>query len=331
MSSSPPAVVKTSTRIVRRVQRVPAQAKLGGKAAVAVAASKPSASAQAISGTSNVAVTTAVAVTSALKAVDGIKRVPSTGILSKNKLRWRRQDSPVIADVGANKTSSEQADARRTGPPAVQRRAPVSSTADSFPAVTSETLKFATKFSTANSSIQSRNSMSRINRRLRRINDKIYTGASKECFDFAQRGTCVAGVFCSFDHNGDSSHRTEAICERLMMGLCRRVNCRKSHKLTKYQMPVCDYFLRCMCSNEECRYLHVKHTDGAKKCDRFNLGTCVQGVNCSMPHRYYFSVIRKKSKEVMLDDMELMRKSADNDGNGRVTPDDEHAVLDWIM
>uniref|UniRef100_A0A0R3RW63 C3H1-type domain-containing protein n=1 Tax=Elaeophora elaphi TaxID=1147741 RepID=A0A0R3RW63_9BILA len=136
----------------------------------------------------------------------------------------------------------------------------------------------------------------RINRRLRRIKDKLYTDTSHDCFEFAEHGYCLAGAFCLFDHDGDSTHRMTKICSKLMMGLCRG-HCGQAHCLSPHQMPICDYFLRLTCSDEHCPYLHVKHTIGSKPCEDFNRGVCKKSSSCSFPHRYYYSVIRRKCGE----------------------------------
>ncbi|VDM95723.1 unnamed protein product [Thelazia callipaeda] len=135
----------------------------------------------------------------------------------------------------------------------------------------------------------------RINRRLRRIKE-----TSNECFEFAEHGKCLAGAFCSFDHNGDSGHKTIKICYKLMLGLCRG-DCGHSHFLPSHQMPVCANFLQLNCWCEDCPYLHVKHKNGNKRCDDFNRGVCTKGVDVRYlivsvlhPQSIYFSKVPKK-------------------------------------
>ncbi|KAI1724504.1 exosome complex component CSL4 [Ditylenchus destructor] len=142
------------------------------------------------------------------------------------------------------------------------------------------------------------------------INDKrIYSG-TKECFQYI-KGSCQAGVFCTFEHSGSISHQSNNICARLLRGLCRnKVTCPNgSHPLlphqfpvtslsnslgfTIYKFPVCDYYLRILCSADDCPYLHVKHTDGLEPCENFNHGICPKGIMCSQPHRYYYSVVKE--------------------------------------
>lgn len=47
------------------------------------------------------------------------------------------------------------------------------------------------------------------------IGDKrIYADSSKECLQFAKLGSCPAGIFCSFEHNGSSEHQQKKVCNR---------------------------------------------------------------------------------------------------------------------
>ncbi|VDD94915.1 unnamed protein product [Enterobius vermicularis] len=115
------------------------------------------------------------------------------------------------------------------------------------------------------------------NYRLRRIKDQFFTEDSNECFEFAECGSCTPGIFCIYDHKGDSSHRTVKVCTRLLKGRCRKTKCKFLHSLQAHQMPVCDYYLRRICTEENCQFLHVKHADSAKPCDQFNRGICKLG------------------------------------------------------
>ncbi|KAL3989507.1 hypothetical protein ACH3XW_27955 [Acanthocheilonema viteae] len=176
--------------------------------------------------------------------------------------------------------------------------------------------------------------MRRINRRLRRIKDKLYTEASNECFEFAEHGNCLAGIFCSFDHDGDSTHRTTKICSRLMLGLCRS-RCGLAHCLSPHQMPICDYFLRLTCSDEHCPYLHVKHGVGSKPCEDFNRGVCKKSFSCPFPHRYYYSVIKKKCDGLEMSNVfqvSLRHKEAfRSEGSDDECDVDEKCPLQWIL
>lgn len=50
--------------------------------------------------------------------------------------------------------------------------------------------------------------------------------------------------------------------------------------LLPHQMPVCDFYLRLVCSKgkDECNYLHVRHTPGTEPCAEFNRGCCHRGI-----------------------------------------------------
>ncbi|KAH7728194.1 zinc finger protein [Aphelenchoides avenae] len=130
------------------------------------------------------------------------------------------------------------------------------------------------------------------------IGDKrIYADSSKECLQFAKLGTCPAGIFCSFEHNGSAEHQQKTVCTRMLRGLCRNNNAscpEGEHALLPHQFPLCDYYLRCTCIEDKCPYVHVKHTDGIQPCPNFNTGVCQQGEMCDRPHRYYYHVQKQK-------------------------------------
>ncbi|MFH4978771.1 hypothetical protein AB6A40_005480 [Gnathostoma spinigerum] len=134
----------------------------------------------------------------------------------------------------------------------------------------------------------------RINRRLLRINNQLFTDDSRECYEFAAKKKCTAGIFCPFIHNGSDSHQTTKICARFMLGQCRSEYCEYSHALAEHQLPVCDYYLRCVCSNSSCSFLHVKHSDRLRFCEDFNRGTCKRGAECNAPHRYLPRILTKR-------------------------------------
>ncbi|VDK66774.1 unnamed protein product [Onchocerca ochengi] len=164
--------------------------------------------------------------------------------------------------------------------------------------------------------------------------NKLYTQTSHECFEFAEHGHCEAGAFCPFNHNGDSTHRMAKICSKLMTGSCRG-RCGQAHCLSSHQMPICDYFLRRTCSDEHCPYLHVKHTVGSKPCEDFNRGICKKGSSCSSPHRYYYSVIKKKCDRLEMSSVSQVlsrhgetNKSEESDEECDI---DEKSTLQWIL
>ena len=50
------------------------------------------------------------------------------------------------------------------------------------------------------------------------------------------------------------------------------------------QMPVCQFFLRGKCSNDNCPYSHVNVSKKAKVCEDFLKGFCARGQQVSMPN-----------------------------------------------
>lgn len=48
------------------------------------------------------------------------------------------------------------------------------------------------------------------------------------------------------------------------------------------QMPVCQFFLRGKCSNDNCPYSHVNVSKKAKVCEDFLKGFCARGQQVSM-------------------------------------------------
>lgn len=49
---------------------------------------------------------------------------------------------------------------------------------------------------------------------LRIINGRRIYGGTKECYQFVENGSCLAGVFCSYEHEGDVNHQTNNLCAR---------------------------------------------------------------------------------------------------------------------
>lgn len=50
-------------------------------------------------------------------------------------------------------------------------------------------------------------------------------------------------------------------------------------------MPECGLFLRNLCVDPECRYLHVKKSQSAVDCEDFRTSWCSSGAKC--PKRHY--------------------------------------------
>ena len=76
------------------------------------------------------------------------------------------------------------------------------------------------------------------------------------CKDFLQTGSCSAGDSCDL-----------------------------SHDTTPERVPACVHFLRGKCSNDQCRYAHVRVNPSAPVCRAFaTLGFCDKGATCTERH-----------------------------------------------
>ncbi|KAH7397921.1 hypothetical protein BKA64DRAFT_673125 [Cadophora sp. MPI-SDFR-AT-0126] len=76
------------------------------------------------------------------------------------------------------------------------------------------------------------------------------------CRDFLQKGSCPSGDFCDL-----------------------------SHELTPERTPICLHFARGNCSNDNCRYTHVKVSPSALVCRSFGIyGYCEKGASCTDRH-----------------------------------------------
>ena len=63
-------------------------------------------------------------------------------------------------------------------------------------------------------------------------------------------------------------------------------------------MPECGLFLRNLCVDPACRYLHVKKAHNAPDCEEFRTSWCPIGAKC--PKRHYVppvSVEKKRARE----------------------------------
>lgn len=70
-------------------------------------------------------------------------------------------------------------------------------------------------------------------------------------------------------------------------------------------MPECGLFLRNLCINPHCRYLHVKKAGNAVDCEEFLGSWCSLGVTC--PKRHYVppaDTDKKRRRDADADDTE---------------------------
>ncbi|KAF7567565.1 hypothetical protein PtrM4_141560 [Pyrenophora tritici-repentis] len=63
--------------------------------------------------------------------------------------------------------------------------------------------------------------------------------------------------------------------------------CSLSHDFSPHNVPTCDYFQHGMCTNESCRFAHVRINDAAPNCEAFGtLGYCEKGDTCPGLHAH---------------------------------------------
>ncbi|KAB8356689.1 hypothetical protein FH972_024265 [Carpinus fangiana] len=95
-------------------------------------------------------------------------------------------------------------------------------------------------------------------------------------------GTCPKGPLCRFAHDCQKL----ALCREYMQGKCSAgEDCNLSHELTPERVPFCVHFMRGNCTNEDCKYPHVRVNPGAPVCKDFAiLGYCPEGAACDKRH-----------------------------------------------
>ncbi|CAD5234860.1 unnamed protein product [Bursaphelenchus xylophilus] len=129
------------------------------------------------------------------------------------------------------------------------------------------------------------------------VGGKKITGDSNECIGYAKDQKCLADSLCKYSHNASSEHQKKLLCSSQMKGMCR--NGKKCdlgyHLLQSHQLPVCHYYLKMMCSEEDCPYLHVKHSPSTDLCSLFQKGLCTLGIRCNYIHRYSVIVLAQRT------------------------------------
>lgn len=103
------------------------------------------------------------------------------------------------------------------------------------------------------------------------------------CLRFTTTGSCSKGPHCRFIHN---PHKVAICKDYLLKGECPFGNgCDLSHQSTPHRVPACVHFLRGNCTNEKCRYAHVRVNPAAPVCRTFaRLGYCDKGAECADRH-----------------------------------------------
>ncbi|XP_017950172.1 zinc finger CCCH domain-containing protein 3 isoform X1 [Xenopus tropicalis] len=102
------------------------------------------------------------------------------------------------------------------------------------------------------------------------------------CMYYNRFGKCNRGQNCPFIHDPEKV----AVCTRFLRGTCKKTDgtCPFSHKVSKDKMPVCSYFLKGICHNNDCPYSHVYVSRKAEICKDFLKGYCPLGAKCKKKH-----------------------------------------------
>ena len=100
---------------------------------------------------------------------------------------------------------------------------------------------------------------------------------------FISLGYCPHGPKCLYTHD---AHKVAICKDFLQTGTCQAGDaCDLSHNPSSNRVPACVHFLRGKCTNDNCRYAHVRVNPGAPVCRAFaTLGYCEAGSSCSERH-----------------------------------------------
>ena len=87
-----------------------------------------------------------------------------------------------------------------------------------------------------------------------------------------------------------------ALCRAYLRKECSKPqsDCPLSHDLDPDRTPECGMFLRGLCIDRDCRYLHVKKSQDAPDCEEFKSSYCPLGARC--PKRHYFAPLSAEKK-----------------------------------
>ncbi|EPS38545.1 hypothetical protein H072_7689 [Dactylellina haptotyla CBS 200.50] len=96
------------------------------------------------------------------------------------------------------------------------------------------------------------------------------------------KGKCVRGNTCPYVHDPDRV----AICPKFLQNSCPDGDsCDLSHIPNPHRVPACVHFLRGNCSNENCKYSHIRVNPSAPICRPFaKEGYCDKGAECLDKH-----------------------------------------------
>mmetsp|Transcript_10623 Transcript_10623/g.20147 ORF Transcript_10623/g.20147 Transcript_10623/m.20147 type:complete len:289 (-) Transcript_10623:88-954(-) len=100
---------------------------------------------------------------------------------------------------------------------------------------------------------------------------------------FFQKGTCLKGNKCPFNH---SRGEKQVVCKHWMRALCKKNDdCEFLHEYDISRMPECQFFRDYgKCARPDCLFLHVAPEDRMKDCSWYDRGVCKHGPSCRNRH-----------------------------------------------
>ncbi|KZM18535.1 uncharacterized protein EKO05_0002324 [Ascochyta rabiei] len=143
------------------------------------------------------------------------------------------------------------------------------------------------------------------------------------CATFTSTGLCTRHG-CPLVHDPNK----QALCKRwLFKNDCNRGDhCSLSHKPTPHNVPTCLHFQEGRCTNEDCRFAHIRVNPAARICDAFGrLGYCEKGAECADLHAYECPDFANKGECIRGDNCphrHVLRASRMRRSTGRSSPED---------
>jgi hypothetical protein len=121
---------------------------------------------------------------------------------------------------------------------------------------------------------------------------ELRAGDPTPCRFFTRTGACDRGAACKYAHDTDRV----AVCRAFLAKKCDSAEgagrgrtpgagvCLLSHDLAAERTPVCTFFLRGLCADDQCVFAHVAVSRAAPPCADFADGYCARGLACEEQH-----------------------------------------------
>ncbi|KAF1932469.1 uncharacterized protein M421DRAFT_292994 [Didymella exigua CBS 183.55] len=157
-----------------------------------------------------------------------------------------------------------------------------------------------------------------------RQNSPLATEPKQLCATFTWTGICTRHG-CPLVHDPNK----QALCKRwLFKNDCNRGSrCSLSHDSTPHNVPTCLHFQESRCTNEDCRFAHIRVNPAAQICDAFGrLGYCEKGAECADLHAYECPDFANKGECIRGDKCQhrhIHRASRMRKAAGHATPEEQ--------